>query len=225
MNLKNKVVVITGGSKGLGYALAEELKARGAHIVICAHHNELAAAAKKVGVIGRKTDVTKELEVRRLAQFVIKKFGRIDIWINNAGIWAPWADIVDLKIDKIRAMLEVNIIGTINGSKEALRQMRKQKSGTIINVISTSGLVARPRSAGYAASKWGAKGFTESLRAAVKGEHISVIDINPNGFQSEIFGIHKPKEYSSYMTSAYVASKTIANLLRAKPKKTLIIGE
>ena len=141
MNLKDKVVVITGGSKGLGKSLASLFVKEGSVVVISSHNqNDLENTAKEINVKAIVADITKEQEVKDLAEQVVKDYGRIDIWINNAGIWLPRVSIEELNWERAHQLMEVNLFGTVFGSKNALIQMRKQGSGSIVNIISTSGL-------------------------------------------------------------------------------------
>jgi hypothetical protein len=167
--------------------------------------------------------VAKEEDVELLAAYAVKEFGCIDLWINNAGIWLPHASIEDTDLKKVQEMFLVNVFGTMNGSKIALTQMRKQGHGTVVNIISTSGLIARPQSSGYAASKWAVRGFTDSIREEVKGTDIHVLSVYPGGMQTDLFGEQKPEEMNKYMTFESVAEKIIENLDALEPLTELII--
>ncbi|MFA7286799.1 MAG: SDR family oxidoreductase [Patescibacteria group bacterium] len=222
--MKDKVIVITGGSKGLGKGLANILANNSNRVVICARHEvELDKTAKEIGAIPFLADVAKEEDVELLAAYAVKEFGCIDLWINNAGIWLPHASIEDTDLKKVQEMFLVNVFGTMNGSKIALTQMRKQGHGTVVNIISTSGLIARPQSSGYAASKWAVRGFTDSIREEVKGTDIHVLSVYPGGMQTDLFGEQKPEEMNKYMTFESVAEKIIENLDALEPLTELII--
>ncbi len=224
MELNNKVVVITGGSSGLGKELAIALKNEGCKVVISSSNgSELSKTASEVKVAAIKADVTKEGEVEKLGKFAVEKFGRIDIWINNAGIWIPHCPIEELDMKRVHQMIEVNLFGTVYGSRVALIQMKKQGYGTIINIISTSALIGRPGSAGYCASKYAADGFTKSLRLELEPANIKVISIYPGGMKTNLFRGQKPLDYDNYMEPSYVAGRIIENLKKKNPKKELII--
>src|SRR3989344_1590571 len=136
MNLKDKVIVITGATKGFGKTLAEAFIGEGSQVVICStNQTDVEAVAKEIGAFGVCADVTKEEDLTRLADETIKQFGGIDIWINNAGLWIPHAFVEDFDMIKVKKMFDVNVIGPINGSRVALRLMKEKGSGTIINVI------------------------------------------------------------------------------------------
>lgn len=224
MDINGKIVVITGGSKGLGKALATDLRGKGATAVISSRSKEeLEAVASELGTTFVVCDVTKESDVQNLAATVVKRYGRIDIWINDAGVWLPHSSIEETNWQRVHEMFEVNVFGTIYGSKAALIQMRTQSSGAIVNILSTSALDGRPRSSGYCASKYAASGFTKSLRKEVEGTDIKVYGIYPGGMQTAFFDESKPGEFSEFMSADFVASKVIENLASAKPEEEQVI--
>lgn len=222
--MNNGVAVITGGSKGLGKALAEQFIAKGYQVVICARNkDEIETTAKEIGATAFIADVTSEIDVKALADFTVSTFGRIDIWINNAGVWMRHSPVEQLDMERIRKMFEVNVFGAVSGSKYALMQMRKQDGGIIININSTSGLTGRPTSSSYAASKWALRGFTESLREECKGSNIRIISVYPGGMRTSLFDENKPGDIDSYMAPESVAQKIAENLEQENPQNELII--
>src|SRR5665647_729508 len=173
MDLKNKVVVITGGSKGSGRALALAFLKDGSKVVVCSKEGDFENLES--GIVGIKADVTKESEIQSLAEKVVNDFDKIDIWINNAGIWLPHKPIEETDWERAHDLMEVNLFGTVYGSKIALAQMRKQDFGLIVNIISTSGLNGKINETAYCASKFAASGFTRSLAKEVDGKKIKVL--------------------------------------------------
>ena len=116
MDLKNKVVVITGGSKGLGRALASGFLKEQVRVIINApSKKEVEEVGKEIGAATFAGDVTKESDMNNLASFAVEKFGAIDIWINNAGIWLPHAPVEETDYEKVNELMEVNLFGTIYG--------------------------------------------------------------------------------------------------------------
>lgn len=222
MELKNKVIIITGGTKGLGKALTLSFLKENAKVVICAQNEEDIINTPK-GVLGIRADVTKENDLKNVAEITIEKFKEIDIWINNAGIWLPHLPIEEVDWKRAHDLIEVNLFGTVYGSKIALAQMRKQNSGTIINIISTSGLEGKINETAYCASKFAVNGFTESLKKEVDGKKIKVISIYPGRMQTNLFDEKKPENYNEYMDPLSVAEKIIKNLKKKSPKDKLII--
>jgi short-subunit dehydrogenase len=222
--LKNKTVVITGSTKGLGKALAIGFLSEGAKVVINSiSKSEIKKVEKEIGAIGCAGDVTKENDMKKLADFAVKKFGKVDIWINNVG--AGMAHLPIEKIDSKQAhkVMEVNFFGTFFASRSVMKYMKKQKRGTIVNIISSRALIPSPLSSVYSSSKWAVRGFTELLRTALKPENISVIAVYPSGMKTSFFGKIKPANYKNYMEPDFVAQKIIQNLKIAKPKEELII--
>ena len=223
METREKVIVITGASKGLGKALALAFKREGATLILASHlGKELDTLAEKLSAYAFAAEVTDEKQVMQLAKFTVKKFGRIDVWINNAGIRIPHGPIEKLDSKRVHEMMEVNLFGVIYGSKAALTQMRRQHSGTIINILSTSALIGRAFSSVYCASKYAVAGFTKSLRQE-SGPDISVIEIYPGGMKTNLFDEDKPEDFDSYMDPNYVAEIIVENFKKATPEKELII--
>ncbi len=223
MDLKNKVIVITGGTKGLGKALALSFKKEDVNVVVCARNEEELKIFQKEGILGIKADVTKENDLNNLLKIVIKKFGQLDFWINNAGIWLPHLPIEEVDWKRAHDLIEVNLFGTVYGSRVALIQMRKQNFGSIINIISTSALEGRSGGSAYCASKYAVRGFTESLKKEVEGTNIKVISIYPGGMQTNFFDEKKPEGYNEYMNPDFVADIIIENLKSDNPEIDLVI--
>ena len=225
MDLKNKIVVITGGSRGLGKSLAKSFVTAGAKVIITAINGKnLKASAEELGVESLVMDVRDEAAVKKAVKEIIEKFGRIDIWVNNAGIWTAHQPIEEIDWNKdVHNVFEVNFFGLVYSSKEALIQMRQQGGGMIINIISTSGLEGRFHSSGYAASKFAASGFTKSLRLEAQPDGIDVIGVYPGGMKTEIFGTNVPKDFDTYMETDEVAEKIVKNISSDSPEEEQII--
>ena len=224
MELRNKIAVITGSTSGLGKALADLLVKEGAKVVVNGRNAvEANKVATEIDAIPVIADVANEKEVGALAQKIVDRFGRIDIWINNAGIWLPHGPAEDLDMERVRRMVDVNLFGTMNGSIAALRVMRKQNEGIIVNILSTSALSGRAGSSAYCASKYGATGFTKSIQLEVKGSGIKVIAVYPGGMQTHLFDEKRPDDLNAYMQPSSVAEKIIANLKKSEPEDEMII--
>lgn len=223
MNLKDKVIVITGSSRGFGKTLAEAFLKEEAKIVInSSDKNKIENLAKEMGVLGVYADVTKEEELINLSEKVINELGKIDIWINNAGLWIPHDFVENFDIDKVKKMFDVNVIGTINGTRVALRYMKKRGTGMIINIISDSALAERPMSSAYCATKWAVNGLTKSVRKENEGK-VSVLSVFPGGMKTGLFGDSKPDNFSGFMEPEFVVDKMIENLKEEKPQEELIV--
>lgn len=176
--MKNKVVVITGASSGIGRALAKEFASEGARLSLGARRTErleeLRNELPTTEILIRKTDVSLEDDCRALIEETVSRFGQIDILINNAGIsMRALFEDVDLKV--IRELMDVNFYGTVYCSKYALPHLLKSK-GSLVGVISIAGYVGLPGRTGYSASKFAIRGFLDTVRIEnlKKGLHVLV---------------------------------------------------
>lgn len=189
--IKNKVVVITGASSGLGEATARLLAEQGAHVVLGARRLErikaLAGELTEAGAqaLAIATDVTQPDEVKALVDGAVEAFGRIDVMINNAGIM-PHSPLERLKFDDWNQTIDVNIKGVLYGIAAALPHMKNQKSGHIINVSSVTGHKVRPGSAVYAATKSAVLVISEGLRQEVKPYNIRTTVVSPGAVATEL---------------------------------------
>ena len=180
--MKDRVVVITGASKGIGAELARQLAARGAKLVLAARNvGELEAVAqecRKLGaaVITVKADVAQERECAAIMSGAALAFGGIDVLVNNAGasMWARFEDIEDLSV--LERIMQVNYMGAVYCTRHALPFLR-QSGGLLVGVCSLAGRTGVPTRTGYAASKHAMTGFFDSLRIelADSGVHVTMI--------------------------------------------------
>ncbi len=174
--LKEQVVVITGASSGIGREAALRFGAEGASVVLAARNGEaLEEVAGQVRARGGAalvvvTDVALWEQVAHLASAAVARFGRIDTWVNNAGI-SEYATLEDLPVADMERIIQVNLLGTMYGVKAALPVMKRQGVGTIINVGSGLGVRSIPLQGTYCTSKAGVKGFTEALRMELKHDY------------------------------------------------------
>jgi NADP-dependent 3-hydroxy acid dehydrogenase YdfG len=207
--IKDKVVVITGASSGLGEAAARRLGQNGAKLVLGARRlDRLQALAKELSLgagAAVQTDVAKYAEVKRLVDRAVQSHGRIDVIINNAGLM-PLSPLERLKIDDWDRMIDVNIKGVLYGVAAALPHMKAQMSGHIINVSSVAGHKVRPGSTVYSATKSAVRVISEGLRQEVKPYNIRTTIISPGAVASELpdsitepdiaENVHKVYEYA-----------------------------
>ena len=198
--LNKQVVVITGASSGIGRATALEFAKAGATVVLTARNEE---ALYQVDNIIRNSggrsmvvaaDVSRWDEVQRVAQVTVDNFGRIDTWVNNAGV-SLYATADETTIEEAQQIMQTNFMGVVHGVSAALPFMQQQQSGTIINVGSVESKRALPLQAVYAASKHAVKGYTEALRmeqvAAKSGIHVTLI--MPSGINTPLFNHARSK--------------------------------
>ena len=190
-NIEGKVVIITGASSGLGESAARHLSSLGATVVLGARRvDRIQALAKELTDQGGRalavaTDVTRYLEVQRLADIAIQNYGRIDVLINNAGLM-PQSPLERRKIDDWNQTIDVNIKGVLYGIAAVLPYMQKQKSGHIINVSSVAGHKVRTGGAVYAATKHAVRVISEGLRQEVKPYDIRTTVISPGAVDTEL---------------------------------------
>jgi NADP-dependent 3-hydroxy acid dehydrogenase YdfG len=191
-NIQGKVVAITGASSGIGEATARHLAKQGAHVIIGALGNTVAAMEKIVSEIteeGGKAafmqlNVTSREEVQKFVDFAVAKFGRLDVMINNAGVM-PLSPINAFKIDEWDLMIDVNIKGVLYGVASALPVMQQQNCGHIINIASVAGHIVTKNSAVYCGTKFAVRVISEGLRQEV-GDSIRVTIISPGAVQSNL---------------------------------------
>jgi len=190
-NVKDKVVVITGGSSGLGESTAKLLAQHGAKLVLGARRvDRLDGVVKAISdsggtAVGVQTDVTRRADVEALVRTAVERFDRIDVIVNNAGI-GPLAPLELVKVEEWDRMIDVNIKGLLYGIAAALPQMRKQGSGHIINMASVLGIkVLAPGGTVYSATKAMVRTLTEGLRLEVHAHKIRTTMISPGAVASE----------------------------------------
>jgi len=226
MNLQDQVAVVTGGAKGLGRELARQLAAKGARVMIGDRDwVALAQTASEFGVVGFTGDVTDEKQVEALAQEAMAKWGRIDLWINNAGVWLPPQPLEETDLAKARQLFDINVFGAVHGARAALRQMRIQERGTIVNIVSTTAFDGMRGASGaiYVASKYALRGFTNTLRDDLRDSSIKIIGVYPGGIKTELFTEAKPEKLDQFMAAGDVAEKIISNLELPEPLGQLIL--
>jgi len=224
MELKDKIIVITGGSQGFGKSLADAFKKEGANVIISSHEKEsLELTAKELSTDSFIANVTSIEDIKKLAEYVIQKYGKIDIWINNAGIQIAPSLIEEVNIEKLHHLFDVNFFGYFYGCQVAITQMKKQNSGLIININSTAGLDGKPEISAYSSSKFAIKGLTESIRKEVKDSNIQVYGIFPGGMQTDIYKEKYPEDIKEYMEVDTVVEKVINNLKSDNPEIDFII--
>lgn len=190
-NIENKVVVITGGSSGLGEAAARHLSSLGAKIILGARREDkLQAIVNDLKAVGGEadylvTDVTIKSDVEALVQKAIDAFGRVDVMVNNAGLMAI-APMTALKVDEWERMIDINIKGVLYGVAAALPVFEKQDSGHFINISSVAGVkVFSPGGTVYSGTKFAVRAISEGLRHEVGG-NIRTTSIEPGLVESEL---------------------------------------
>jgi short-subunit dehydrogenase len=174
MRIPDSVVVVTGASSGIGRATALQLAARGARPVLVARREgvlgEVAAACREAGapdVLVAPADVADPAAVERVAERAEAAFGRIDGWVNNAGV-TMFGALLDVPLDDVRRLLDVNLMGSVHGARAALPRMIARGSGVLVNVSSILGVISTPYAAAYTMSKFAMRGLSVSLREELR---------------------------------------------------------
>jgi short-subunit dehydrogenase len=199
--INQQVVVVTGASSGIGRVTARMFAERGASVVVGARNVEalgdLAQEIKQAGghAIAVPTDVSERHQVDHLAQAAVDHFGRIDTWVNNAGV-SLYATFDKLTDAEIRRVMDVNFMGTVYGMQAALSIMQAAGGGTIINISSVAGKRAIPLQSVYSASKYAIVGLGEAVRTelAAQGLEINVCTICPPSINTPFFDHARTKE-------------------------------
>lgn len=190
MTIKDKVVVITGASSGIGKATTEVLAKAGAHVVIGARREDrLAEIANEFAsgqVIYQQTDVTDQQSVQQLVDLAESRYGKVDVLFNNAGLM-PLSPLADLKVAEWERMIDVNIKGVLYGIAAALPIMIKQKHGHIITTDSVAGHVVHPGSAVYAGTKYAIQAIMDGLRQEQIDNHIKTTMVSPGAVETELY--------------------------------------
>jgi 3-oxoacyl-[acyl-carrier protein] reductase len=212
MKLENKVALITGGSRGIGKAVAAAFAHEGAKLALCARStDELQQTVAelhgmKAQAQGWPCDVTMESSVKDFVHEAQRAFGRIDILVNNAGVMTRPAPMVELEVRKWDYTIAVNLRGPFLVTQAVLPFMLKQKSGSVINVSSTIGRGAYANFVAYATSKWGLEGFTQTLAAELRSSHIQVNSVEPGYVATKLTGYRGSNPESVTDVFVYLAS-------------------
>ncbi len=231
--MKDKVVVITGASSGIGRAMASEFASMGARLSLGARRVDLLESLQdelyNTKILISKTDVSVEDDCKKLIEATIDRFGRIDVLINNAGIsMRALFEDVDLKV--IRQLMEVNFFGTVYCSKYALPHLLKTK-GSLVGVISIAGYVGLPGRTGYSASKFAIRGFLDTIRIENLKKGLHVLVAAPGFTSSEVRKValsndgtkqgETPRDESKMMSSEECAKQIVNAII--KRKRSLIL--
>ncbi|MCS7014163.1 MAG: SDR family oxidoreductase [Chloroherpetonaceae bacterium] len=198
--LEGKVAVITGSTKGIGKAIAQKFLEEGACVVVSSRsQTNLDAALQALSspnARGKVCDVSKYSDVEALLAFALKEFGKLDVWINNAGVAEPYRKIVDAPLEAWYEPIEINLKGTYHGCRAVLPYFLAQRRGKIINMAGAGSSEKKFDStaciSGYAASKAAIKRLTFSLAEEYQGLGIEIMLLNPGMVRTEILGTRNP---------------------------------
>jgi NAD(P)-dependent dehydrogenase (short-subunit alcohol dehydrogenase family) len=230
----NPVVVITGASSGIGRATALEFAKQGARLVLAARGKgnlkETQAMCEKLGAetLVVATDVSDAQDVYELAEEAVDEFGRIDVWVNDAGV-SVYGKFMEISDKEFRQVVETNLFGAVWGARAALREFEKQGSGLLVNISSQIALGGGPFYSAYAVSKYGMRGLSDGLRAEYQDSDIHICTVYPASTDTPFFqhagnkSGRKVKPLGSVSQPEEVA-KAIVKLLD-DPKPDTLIGK
>ena len=217
MDFKNKVVLITGASSGIGKQTAIEFAKLGSNIILVARRkNKLEQVENELKQFNIKTlvcscDVSKKDQVEKMSKIVLEKFNSIDILVNNAG-FAIYGSVYDLSVNDIESQMETNYFGMVYCTKNFLPLMLEKKSGHIVNVASVAASFGLPGIASYCASKFAMLGFSEGLKHELNGTGVGITVVSPIMVKTDFFdhpSFEKMPKYSPTSLSAKTVAKAI----------------
>jgi len=218
VQLNGKVAIVTGGTKGIGKAIAEALVNAGFNVSICGRReDELQRAVSDLNQLdggeatGTVCDVRNYDDVTALFEHTIQTFDGIDILVNNAGM-GIFTTVEDMSPEDFRAVLETNVFGVFYCCHQAIPLMKKRGGGYIINISSLAGANPHPRMAAYNASKFGLNGFSEALMQEVRHDGIKVSYVMPGSVNTE-FGGDTPDTSKSWQLQPEDIAQTVLDLL------------
>ena len=230
MDFKNKVVLITGASSGIGRESAIEFAKSGANVILVSRTKEkleqVADELKKfnVTILVCQCDVSKKDQVKEMSKTVLEKFDSVDILVNNAG-FAIYGSVYDLSIDDIESQMETNYFGMVYCIKYFLPLMLEKKSGHIVNVASVAASFGLPGIASYCASKFAMLGFSEGLKHELKNSGVGITVVSPIMVRTNFFE-HPSFEKMPKFSPTSLSSKTVAKaILKAanSPRLEIIV--
>ncbi len=180
MDIKNKVVIVTGASEGIGRATAKLLAARGARVVLAARNAErLAGLAKELpDSLAVPTDMRRSEDIAHLIDVTVAKFGKIDVLINNAG-QGMYGPVATADVDEYRNIMELNVFGVLRAMQAVIPRMRQQGGGMIVNVSSRVSKNYFPNLGAYASTKYALNALSLTARAELAPDHIVVSVVHP----------------------------------------------
>lgn len=218
--LKDKVAVVTGGTRGIGYSIAQALLAEGARVFICGRDAEtLRVALENLGagapgrVDGMAADVRRYDDCRALIGRAAERFGGIDILVNNAGV-GIYKPIDQLTHEEWDATIETNLSGVFYCSREALPHLRRRGSGYIFNISSLAGVNAFAGGTAYNASKFGLNGFSEALMQDVRYDGIRVSYVMPGSVDTDFAALPGSKPRASWKLTGEDVAKAVVDLYK-----------
>lgn len=223
-NLQGKVVVVTGGSAGLGEQICYEAAKRGAIVVVCARRINLIAKVKATceelsgqAAHAFQLDIADPDSVAHVISRIREEVGNVDVLVNNAG-FGLFQPFVEMDMQDAKEMFQVNVLGMMVLTQQIVLQMMERKSGHVINIASMAGKIATKQSSVYSATKFAVLGFSNALRLELKAYQIPVTTINPGPIQTNFFDKADPsgnyeQAVASFLIQPDILAKEIAALM------------
>jgi short-subunit dehydrogenase len=228
MKLKDKVAVVTGGSMGIGEAIALEFARKSASVVVTSRELARAEAARvRIGHVERTLavacDVRERSDLEDLLRTTLQRFGRVDIWVNNAG-HGLIDSVAQMSIADCRAMFDTNLFGAIEGMQVITPVMTRQRAGTIINMSSVAGHIAVPYMAAYCATKHALNAIGKAARVELRGTGVHVMTVCP-GYISTDFAANavkgrEPKRIAASVRYSITADRVARAVVRGYLKQS-----
>lgn len=231
MNKKSKVVAITGAYSGLGAALAQGLAKKEYSLILGGRNkqslNKFTEKIKKITTAEAVfMDVKKKSDCQKLIQTAVTTFGRLDILINNAGFLGKKTATENIAEEELKETFETNVYGPFFCTQEALKIMKQQNAGHILNIGSTSAIDNSSSNLAYGSSKSALIGMTATLRNELSNSKIKVTCFNPAGIKTNIFKKYQPeRNISDFMNPSFVALKIIEHIESNSKEWNLILRE
>ena len=225
LDLRGRAAIVTGASKGIGFAVAEGLAKAGANVVLCARNaEELSRACRALEgagdgrIVGVPCDMRVYDDVRRLVGRAVEEFDRIDVLVNNAGV-GTFTAIDEMEVEDWHRVIETNLNGVFYASHAAIPHMKRRGGGYIINIGSLAGKNPMPGGTAYNASKFGLLGMSEAMMLDVRHHGIRVSCVMPGSVATH-FNDHTPGDADAWKIQPEDIARVVLDLL-AMPERTL----
>jgi 3-oxoacyl-[acyl-carrier protein] reductase len=217
--VEGQVAWVTGGTSGIGLEIAKELAARGIRVAVTGRSQEKLDVTSQLGFLALQCDMSVESEVHQAHQSIERELGPVDILINNAGI-SPFTKFSETSIEEFDEVIRINLTGYFLAAKAVLPSMYERKSGAIVQMLSIASIKAFAGGAAYIASKFGALGFTNSLREEARKHNVKVIAVLPGATETPLWGVEEREKFHERMMQPEDIAKTVVHLLE-QPERML----